>query len=103
MDWSRAICTEAWLVIRGRSAGGTRGIHGKSLRVRIAVAGLGLLVLATAAGCSTTDLYRAVYEALHAREELVNPAPATGPAPRRPDYAAYEAERQRIRDERAAS
>jgi hypothetical protein len=72
------------------------------MRVRAAVAGLGLLVL-TAAGCSSTDLYRAVYAALHAREELVNPSPAAGPAPRRPDYAAYEVERQRLRDERAAS
>jgi hypothetical protein len=72
------------------------------MRVRIAVAALGLLALATA-GCSSTDLYRAVYEALHAREELVNPSPATGPAPRRRDYAAYEAERQRLRDESAAN
>ena len=71
------------------------------MRARVAVVGLGLLVV-SAAGCSSTDVYRAVYEALHAREELVNPSPATGPAPRRPDYAAYEAERQRLRDERAA-
>ncbi len=72
------------------------------MRVRVAAVGLGLVVL-NAAGCSSTDVYRAAYEALHAREELVNPSPATGPAPRRPDYAAYQAERQRLRDERAAS
>jgi|RhiMetdeSRZDD1v2_1073273.scaffolds.fasta_scaffold158001_2 hypothetical protein len=65
--------------------------------IRVAV--VGLLVLG-AAGCSSTAAHRAVYDALHAREELVNPPPATGPAPRRPDYAAYEAERQRLRDER---
>ena len=69
------------------------------MRVRVAVAGLGLLVLNATAGCSSTDVYRAVYEALHAREELVNPSPA----PRPPDYAAYEAERLRLRDERAAA
>jgi hypothetical protein len=75
---------------------------GESMRVRVAVVGLGLLVLTTA-GCRSPDLYRTVYEALHAREELVNPSAATGRAPRRPDDAAYEAERQRLRDERAAS
>ena len=66
------------------------------MRIRLAIAGLLALGLA---GCSSTELYRAIYGALLARDELVNPPAATGPAPRRPDYAAYDAERQRLRDE----
>ena len=60
---------------------------------------VGLLLLAVG-GCTSSQVYRAVYDALHAREEIVNPAPSTGAAARRPDYAVYEAERQRLRDER---
>ena len=67
------------------------------MKIRLAIAGLLALGLA---GCSSTELYRAVYGALYARDELVNPPGVTGPAPRRPDYAAYEAERQRLREER---
>ena len=67
--------------------------------MKIRVAMVGLLLLAVA-GCSSTAVYRAVYDALHAREDLVHPAPGSTGAPRRPDYAEYEAERQRLREER---
>jgi hypothetical protein len=73
-----------------------------SLAVGIRLAAVVLSALG-GAGCTSAELYRAIYDALHSREELVNPAPASGPAPRRPDYPAYEAERQRLRDERASS
>ena len=73
-----------------------------SLAVRVGLAAVALCALG-APGCTSAEAYRAIYEALHTREELVNPPPTSGPAPRRPDYAEYEAEGQRLRDERASS
>ena len=70
---------------------------GDSMRIRLAIVGS---IAIGAVGCSSTEVYRAIYGALHAREELVNPPPPTGPATRRPDYAEYGADRQRLRDER---
>ena len=67
------------------------------MAIRVALAGL---LVVGAAGCSSTSVYRAIYDALHAREEVLNPPSTAGSVLRRPDYAEYEAERQRLRDER---
>ena len=69
---------------------------------RIGVGALGVLALG-AAGRTGTDVRRGIFEALQTREELVNPAPASQPAPRRLGYTEYQAERQRLRGERLSS
>lgn len=65
------------------------------VRVLTVILALGLWVpLVLLGGCSTQQVYENVYQGLHAREQVLHPAPPGETPPRTPSYRDYERARK---------
>jgi len=66
--------------------------------VKTAILVSSLLALGVNGCTSTGAVYRGLYDALQAREEIVSRSPGSGSSSRRPTYDEYERARQQLLD-----